>query len=118
MRTEVTALDWLEPIGPAIQPKKKPCTDVRRGGRVPARLQVAIGTENHAYLTKSVDISETGILIDNYNGTELSVGMRVRVLIKGVIADDDTDEQFTTMYVARLNDDQLALTFDEQLVAK
>ena len=89
----------------------------RQARRVPVKLQVAIGTRDHAYITESVDISEFGIRINNYEGPEMSAGRRVRVLIKGIISDDYKQEQFTTMYIARTFGRQVALTFRQELIA-
>jgi len=91
--------------------------DRRVASRVCARLEVAIGTRGHACITKSVNISESGILVEGYQGQELEVGEKVRVLIRGVVSDKDRRDEFMTMYVARAEDGHLALTFDKDLIA-
>ncbi len=90
-------------------PKMKSDIDKSRAERVPVRLQVVIGD----YVAKSVNISETGVLINNYEGPELSEGDTVRVLIEGIISDDDSGYELAYMYVVRIQGTQLALSFSE-----
>ena len=86
---------------------------VRQFERVPVALGVTLDIGAHNYKTVSVDISETVVLIRNYAGDKLTVGDHLEVLIKGIIADDDVDEQLATMIVVRVDDDQIALVFDQ-----
>ena len=88
--------------------------DKSRAERVPVRLQVVVGD----YVAKSANISESGVLINNYDGPELSEGDTVRVLIEGIISDDDSGYELAYMYVVRIHATQLALSFSESAAAK
>ena len=74
-------------------------------------LRVAIDSKDAAYLAESVDISETGVLVENYDGPKLRKGKKVRVIIQGVVADEDTDDDYSDMYVARVAGKRVAFTF-------
>ena len=107
-----------EQTEPEINSGDQSYLGTRQANRAPVRLSLSIGTRDHAYLAESVDISETGILIDHYTGPELGVGMRVRALIRGIISDADSNEQLTTMYVARCMGRQVAFTFFREQSSK
>ncbi len=95
-------------------PKMKSDIDKSRAERVPVRLQVVVGD----YVAKSADISESGVLINNYEGPELSEGDTVRVLIEGILSDDDSGYELAYMHVVRVHDTQLALSFSENPAAE
>ena len=82
----------------------------RTAKRVPVHLQVAIGTNDTAYLADCVDISETGLLMENYAGPKLCEGKMVHVLVQGIVCDSDED-QFLNMMVARCTGNLVALAF-------
>ena len=90
-------------------PEKKSAIGKRNAGRVPVRLLVVVGD----FVAKSANISETGVLINNYEGPELSEGDTVRVLIEGILSDDDSGYGLAYMYVVRIQGTQLALAFSE-----
>ena len=85
---------------------------VRRYERVPVSLGVTLGVGTDDIRTISVDISEMGLLIRQYSGDELAVGDHLKVLIKGIIADDDVDQQLANMVVKRVDGEEVALGFD------
>ena len=112
MKSELSNLDWAmseEDIIESIDLVQ--ATNGRRTARrVPVRLQVAIGTNDRAFLAESIDISESGILMENYSGPALTEGRRVHVLVQGIVCDSE-DDQFLTMLVARCTKGRVALAF-------
>ena len=101
MKADVTVLDWMEPEEERAQQEaqhddKEP--GKRRAERVPVKLRVAIDSKDAAYLTESVDISETGVLVENYDGPKLRKGKKVRVIIQGVVADEDTQKAVRALH--------------------
>ena len=113
MKATVTALDWVETIeSDASTGVYESPLGLRKAERVPVRLQVAIAQKDCAYLAESVDISENGILVENYRGPDVYEGEKLFAFIKGIIADNDAGDDLCSLYVARAGGSRLALTFD------
>ena len=85
----------------------KPASEVRVADRLPIGLQVFAG-EHKAKSANS--ISETGVLIEGYQGLEVQVGEIVRVMTRSVISNDDSGYHLSNMYIVRINGSQLALS--------
>lgn len=100
-----------------LHSKPKSFLGRRNNGRVPVKLRVAIATKNCSYLAESADISETGMLVQNYYGPRLSKGKKVFAIVRGVISDADDDGGISTWYVARVDSRTMALTFSPELAA-
>ena len=112
MKADVTALDWVETTeSDASVGVYESTLGLRKAERVPVRLQVAIAQKDCAYLAQSVDISENGILIENYSGPEVSEGDKLFAFIKGIIADEDAGDGLCSLFVARAWGTRLALSF-------
>jgi len=112
MKADVTAPDCLErDYVKVATPNPKAEDDRRRARRVPIKLRMSIALKGHANMAESVDISESGVLVENYGGPELRRGKEVHATIKGVISDGDTIGQIVTMYVAWVADKRVAFTF-------
>ena len=110
MKADVSVVDWSEQIKPKILSRKRSRLGIRQADRVPVKLSVAIAAKDCAYLAESVDISESGLLI-NYDGPKLRKGKKVIAIIKGIISDEETDGETSTLYVARVSGQRMALTF-------
>lgn len=105
----MSRLDWIEQNGKIIW-RQRPSVESRRGAkRVSVGLSVAIGTKGRAYITRSIDISETGLLVALDEKSTLEVGNKVRILIKGILSDNGSGEQLLSAKVTRVNDRQVAL---------
>lgn len=114
MKADVSKLDWIEVGDEPIRRRRRLNIDSgRRATRVEVGLPVAIGTKGRAYLTRSIDISETGILVSVDHASNFKAGDRVRVLIKGILSDSGRNEQLMTMRVVRVDGDrdEVALRF-------
>ena len=89
-------------------------SDSRHARRVPVALTVAIVLgKDSVYMAKTVNFSETGILADDYHGPELRENRLVGVNIRGVISDDnaDDDPNHYLMRVVRQTGHEIALRF-------
>lgn len=102
-------------IATGVQHARMPSPE-KRAMRLPVKLEIAIGMKNHACITQSVNVSNTGVLVDNYEGPRLKTGDKVSVLIKGVLPNNNDREQLNKMYVAWAVGSQVALTFDSELI--
>ncbi len=82
----------------------------RRVG-VNLRAAVVLG-EDEAYIAVTVDMSEGGVLLENYTGPMLRPGRLVGLNLQGVVSDDESahSDQFL-MRVARCEGERLALRF-------
>jgi hypothetical protein len=112
MRADVTSLDWANDEVDARRPPVKAPDDNRRTAeRVQVRLRVAVSGKRCDYLAESVDISETGVLIDEYRGPRLRPGREIEVQIHGVLSDSDAGRAYCRMRVVRTSGTQVALRF-------
>lgn len=112
MRADVSSLDWLQTDDTerVYRVDDRHYDSGRSASRVRVKLRVAVAMRQCAFLAETVDISETGILIDNYDGPPLDFGCRVGIMIRGIISDEQADE-FWLMRVARCAGARLALSF-------
>jgi PilZ domain len=84
----------------------------RRVG-VKLRAAVVLVGRDTAYLGYTQDVSESGLLIRDYNGPKLAKGSLVCVNLRGVIDDNVNEEsQQYQMRVVRHRGTELALKFD------
>lgn len=118
MRAQVSTLDCLEsePASSSLRRYKNHQSGDRAALRVPVKLRVAINAKHCAYLADSVDISESGVMIENYIGPALRQGSKVTVLIQGVNSDRHSNENFCRMRVSRILGSRIALSFDHRPV--
>lgn len=112
MRADVTSLDWLQTddAEQVYVPDGGHCDSGRSASRVRVKLRVAVALRQCAFLAETIDVSETGILIDNYGGPPLEFGRRVGIMIRGILSDEQADE-FWLMRVMRGDGARLALSF-------
>lgn len=89
--------------------------EARRFGRVEVRLLVAVVLDRaSAYVARTENVSEGGILLSNYHGPELGPGRLVALHITGILSDaDDTGDEHYLMRIVRHCGDTLALRFSE-----
>lgn len=87
--------------------------DPRRFRRVPVRLRVAVVLDREtACLAHTVDMSEGGMLVEDYHGPELARGRLVGVNLRGVLDDHgDADNEPYLMRVVRQHGERVALRF-------
>lgn len=96
-----------------IRPKTISSTGVRQVERVNVKLRITLLLPDAIYDTESVDVSETGLLLTAYDGPPLTVGEEINVLIRGIVADGEINEQEAEMKVVRADDRLIALTFPD-----
>lgn len=90
---------------------------IKRENRQHRRVDVALSASivlarGERYSARTVDVSEGGILIENYRGPALSEGRLVGIDLQGVVSDEDSDEHSQLlMRVVRQIDDKVALRF-------
>ena len=87
----------------------------RRCRRVGVKLRVAIvlGRDTE-YLAHTSNMSESGLLVEDYSGPPLKPGRLVGVNLRGVVSDGvEEDSQQYLMRVVRQNGSHLALKFTE-----
>ena len=86
--------------------------DARRFYRVAIHLPVAIRQQNSEVLiSKSIDISEGGILVENSSNNHLSKGDTVKVHIEGILGEDQEQLVLHPMRVIRVDEETIALEF-------
>lgn len=84
---------------------------VHRRVSVNLRVAVVLGKDT-AYLGHTQNMSESGLLINDYNGPELQRGRLVGVNLRGVVGDNaDDDSHQYLMRVVRHSGNELALRF-------
>jgi hypothetical protein len=89
--------------------------DARRFRRVVLELRAAVVLDREtACLARTIDLSEGGILLEDYHGPSLSRGRLVGVNLRGVLSDQaDGDSEQYLMRVVCHRGEQLALRFAE-----
>lgn len=89
-------------------------SEARTARRVDVGLRVAIVLgKDTAYMARTVNFSETGILVADYTGPQLAENRLVGVNIRGVISDEsaDDDPNQYLMRVVRQTGADVALRF-------
>lgn len=88
--------------------------DGRRHRRVDVRLPAAVVVNRaNAYIARTANISESGVLLSDYRGPELARGRLVGLSLAGVLSDAGDGEQHYMARIVRYCGDTLALRFAE-----
>lgn len=86
--------------------------DARRFFRVSIHLPVAIRQQDsNVLISKSLDISEGGVLVENTGKHELKKGDTVKVHIEGILGEDQEQMVLHPMRVIRVEEETIALEF-------
>jgi hypothetical protein len=85
--------------------------ELRGSARRWVMLQTRIENSSAVALTRTVNVSESGILVEYPQELELRPGDLVSVVIEGLLADDGAGESKRAMTVVRVDAHQLALRF-------
>jgi hypothetical protein len=85
--------------------------ELRGSARRWVMLQARIENTSAVALTRTVNVSESGILIEYPGGLELRPGDLVSVVIEGQLAEDSAGESKRGMTVVRADEHHLALRF-------
>jgi len=88
--------------------------DLRRFRRVSVRLRVSVVVDRQSVFEASTcNVSEGGMLLEDYRGPQLAPGRLVGINMGGVISDgDEVGNERYLMRVVRHEGDLLALRFD------
>lgn len=84
----------------------------RRFDRVNINLPVAIHSpKSPVFLSKTLDVSEGGLLAENNGDNNFTVGDEVKVHIEGILSEESSGMVLHKMVVTRINDEMIALEF-------
>ena len=106
----------MEAMAQDLTPTDQDSLENARGyRRVDVRLKVAIVLDREtACIARTLNLSEGGMLLCDYNGPPLVRGRLVGVNLRGVLSDSDTpDADHFLMRVVRQRGDIVALRFAE-----
>lgn len=92
--------------------KKSSEPSKRRFDRVNVNLPVAIHSSNSpVFLSKTLDVSEGGLLVENNKEHSFVVGQEVKVHIEGILSEGANRMMLHKMTIIRINPEVLALEF-------
>ena len=109
------SLPVIDLVAVERDPMAEAVREARCHGRVEVRLPVALVLDSAAtYVARTENVSESGMLLSNYKGPELSPGRLVALHITGILSDGvDTGDETYLMRIVRHCGDTVAMRFDE-----
>lgn len=86
--------------------------DRRASTRRWVMMRVLVGDEQSVQFSNTVNISDTGLLIERQPGLDLAMDQHVNVVVQGMISEgEEASEEGRLMMVVRVTDANFALTF-------
>ncbi|NVK21874.1 MAG: PilZ domain-containing protein [Kangiellaceae bacterium] len=87
--------------------------DERQGARAKIALPTTLIKGQHAYISETIDISESGVLIKKQPDLDfrLKVGDQVKAHIHGLMVASESKTMILTMQISRVEEQSIALTF-------
>ena len=93
---------------------KEDDSERRASARRWVMMRVQVADQQTVQFANTVNISNTGLLIERVPGLELVLDQYVNVVVEGMLADDSAEEdegEGRLMMVVRQTDEHIALTF-------
>lgn len=93
---------------------KEDDSERRASARRWVMMRVQVADQQTVQFANTVNISNTGVLIERVPGLELVLDQYVNVVVEGMLADDSAEEdegEGRLMMVVRQTDEHIALTF-------